>query len=331
MTEPHLRCGESAVSPPRATVRSSIAVEEEPVVTASALPGSKSRARVALATCAEVPELEEEERPVLPRLRERGVEAVAAVWDDPRVDWHAFDLVVVRSTWDYAERHGVFLDWVATLPRVLNPPEVLAWSTDKQRYLTDLAAAGVPVVPTRFLAPGTAFSPPAEPFVVKPAVSAGGRSSARFGPGDGTAAELVRQIHADGRTAMVQPDLGDVAETALVFLDGSYSHALRRRVPLPVAGARAVFYLDEELGPADPTEDEQTIARAAIAQAPGRLLYGRVDVAAGAVVELELAEPSLYLGYGAGAVERFADAIAREAAASQRLRISAENGPTASQ
>jgi glutathione synthase/RimK-type ligase-like ATP-grasp enzyme len=284
-----------------------------------------------LATCAEVPELEEDERPIFGLLWALGVEAVAAVWDDPAAEWAGFDLVVVRSTWDYAERRGAFLDWVGSLPRVLNPREVLAWSTDKQRYLTDLAAAGVPVVPTRFVEPGDSFVPPGEPFVVKPSVSAGGRSSARFPAGDPAASELIARIHSEERVAMVQPDLGDIAETALVFLDGAYSHALRRRVPLPVAGARQVLFLDEELGPAEPTDEEHAIARAALTRAPGRLLYGRVDVAAGAVVELELAEPSLYLGYGDGAVERFAAAIAREAAASQRLRISAEKGPTTAQ
>ena len=167
--------------------------------------------------------------------------------------------------------------------------------------------------------------------MVKPAVSAGGRSSARFAPGDARAVELVRRIHEHGRVAMVQPDLGEVAETALVFLGGSYSHALRRRVPLPAAGARAVLYLEEELGPAEPTREEHTLALAALAVAPAPLLYGRVDIAAGYLVELELAEPSLYLELGAGAVDRFADAIAREAAASQRRRISAEKGPTTSQ
>jgi glutathione synthase/RimK-type ligase-like ATP-grasp enzyme len=253
------------------------------------------------------------------------------VWDDPGVDWGAFDLVVVRSTWDYAEQRSAFLAWVSSLGRVLNPPAVLEWSTDKRRYLSDLAAAGVPVVPTAFVDPGETFSPPVEGFVVKPSVSAGGRSSARFPAGDASAGELVARIHAEGRVAMVQPDLGDIAETALVFLDGSFSHALRRRVPLPVAGARDVLFLEEELRPATATEEELAIARGALALAPGRLLYGRVDVAAGAVLELELAEPSLYLGFGEGAAERFAAAIAREAAASQRLRISAEKGPTRSQ
>ena len=75
-------------------------------------------------------------------LEARGIRAVSAVWDDPAVDWDAFELVVLRSTWDYAERRDEFLAWVGRLPRVLNEPAVVRWNTDK-RYLADLAAAGV--------------------------------------------------------------------------------------------------------------------------------------------------------------------------------------------
>ena len=238
------------------------------------------------------------------------MEAEAAVWDGD-VDWSRFDLVVLRSTWDYAERRAVFLAWARSLPRILNPLPVLEWNTDKQRYLTDLAAAGVPVVPTGFVAPGQVLDAPDGPFVVKPAISAGGRSSARFQAGeDEAASSLVARIHADGRTAMVQPYLGDVEETDLVYIDGGYSHALHRRVPLPAAGDREVFYLDEELRPAQAREQERAVAEAALAVAPGELLYGRVDLVAGVVLELEIAEPSLYLGFGEGAAERMALAIA---------------------
>ena len=212
------------------------------------------------------------------------------------------------------------------MPRVLNPLEVLDWNTDKQRYLTDLAAAGVPIVPTAFVEPGGELEPPPGPFVVKPAVSAGGRSSARFEAGELDAARtLTARIHAEGRTAMVQPYLGDLEEKALVYIDGAYSHAVRRHVPLPAAGDRDVFFLDEELGPADATPGERRIAEAALACAPAGLLYGRVDLMGDAILELEIAEPSLYLAYGEGAAGRFAAAI------SQRLRISPENGRTPSQ
>jgi glutathione synthase/RimK-type ligase-like ATP-grasp enzyme len=228
------------------------------------------------------------------------------------VDWSRYDLVLPRATWDYAERLDEFLDWARSVPRLLNPVALLEWNTDKQRYLTDLAAAGVPVVSTGFVEPGQAFEPPTGPFVVKPSISAGGRRSARFESGElGTAKSLVDRIHADGGTAMVQPHLGDVDEVGLVYVDGRFSHAVRRRVPLPEAGEREVLYLDEELAPAEAAESDRMIAEAALACAGTDPLYGRVDLMAGVVLELEVTEPSLYLTYDEGAAARFAQAIAR--------------------
>lgn len=272
-----------------------------------------------------MPQGDEDAQPLVEALATHGVHAENAVWDDRSVEWSRFDLVVVRSAWDYAERRDAFLVWARSLRRVLNPVSVLEWSTDKQRYLTDLEQAGVAVVPTVFVAPGEALESPDEAFVVKPSVSAGGRSSARFSPDELDAARaLIARIHDDGRVAMVQPFLGDIAETALVYLDGTYSHALQRRVPLPPAAAD-VLYLEEELAAAQARARERAVADAALAAAPGDLLYARVDVAEGMVIELELAEPSLYLAFGEGAAERFAAAI------SHRLRMNPENGRTTSQ
>jgi glutathione synthase/RimK-type ligase-like ATP-grasp enzyme len=286
-----------------------------------AVPGTGRN--VALATSAEIPEGDEDFEPLIGALAAECVGAEAAVWDDPAVDWTRFDLVLPRATWDYAERREAFLAWAASVPWVLNPLEILEWNTDKERYLTDLAARGVPVVPTEFIAPGGELEPPDEPFVVKPAISAGGRNSARFEASEAEAArELVARIQAAGRTAMVQPFLGEHEETALVYIDGAYSHAVRRRVPLPAAGARDVFFLDEELGTAEATAEERAVAEKAL---PEGLLYGRVDLMGGLVLELEIAEPSLYLTYAGGAAARFAAAI------SQRLRVSPENGRTRSQ
>ena len=266
---------------------------------------------MALATCAEIPQGDDDFPALIAELAALGVEAVPAVWD-AAVDWEAFDLVVVRSTWDYAERRQEFLRWAGSLPRVLNPVAVLEWNTDKEHYLTDLVAAGVPIVPTRFAAPGEPFDPPGERFVVKPAISAGGRSSAWFSTAEADAARaLVSRIHGQGRTAMVQPYLVEAAETALVYVDGEYSHALRRVVPLPSAGEREVFYLDEQLAAAEATAAQRAVADAAVACAPGNLLYARVDLLGDAVLELEVAEPSLYLEFGAGAAARFAAAISR--------------------
>jgi glutathione synthase/RimK-type ligase-like ATP-grasp enzyme len=277
---------------------------------------------VALATCAALPGLDEDDRPVLAELAVRGIEAVAAVWDDADVDWAAFDLVVLRSTWDYAERCKEFLAWVESLPSVANAGPVVRWNTDKATYLRDLACAGVPVVPTRVVPPGDAVLLPAPPFVVKPAVSAGGRSSGRFDAGEEQAArELVGRIHGGGRSAILQPLVADErGETGLVYVGGRYSHAVSRRVPLPRGGARGGLYLEESVGPREATGAEREVAEAALAEAPFEdLLYARVDLlhderGRPMVLEAELTEPSLYLGLCPEAAGALAEAIARRLA-----------------
>src|SRR5262245_25322710 len=143
--------------------------------------------RVALATCREFAALDADDARLPALLARHGVAATAAVWDAPGVDWSEFDLVVLRSTWDYPAKAAAFLAWVDALPRVLNPAPVVRWNADK-RYLGDLAAAGVPVVPTAFVGPGDPFAPPPGSFVVKPAVGAGSKGAARYGPGQATEA-----------------------------------------------------------------------------------------------------------------------------------------------
>ena len=106
--------------------------------------------RIALATAREVADLDPEGRLLAAELRSQGATVEPAVWDDEDVDWGAFDLVVVRSTWDYASRVAEFLTWaehVSALTRIENSAPLLRWTTDKH-YLRDLERAGVPVVPS---------------------------------------------------------------------------------------------------------------------------------------------------------------------------------------
>jgi glutathione synthase/RimK-type ligase-like ATP-grasp enzyme len=262
--------------------------------------------------------LDDDDRLLVPALRARGVDAVPAVWDDPALDWDRFDLVVLRSTWDYPARLAQFLSWVAGIPRLANPAAVVAWNVDK-RYLDDLARAGVPVVPTTFVPPGG--RPPAVEgeVVVKPSVSNGSRDTARLAAAEPLAA-LVGRIHESGRTAMVQPYLDAVdhaGETALVFIEGALSHAARKG-PLLARGVGLVegLYAEETMSARTATADEIAVARAALDVVPGRapLLYGRVDVVPGAdgrpvVLEVEVTEPSLFLGIG-DAASTLAAAIA---------------------
>jgi hypothetical protein len=129
--------------------------------------------------------------------------------------------------------------------------------------------------------------------------------------GDAGAGALVAEITAAGDTAMIQPLLENVDETALVFLDDAYSHSLRRSAALPLGAAEEMLYLDEQLGSYEASEPERRVAEAALALLPAPALYARVDLLGGMVLEVEVVEPSLYLAFGDSSPARFATAVSR--------------------
>ena len=286
--------------------------------------------RIALASCAEVPELDDEGQLLVAALRDRAADTTTPVWDDGSVAWDGFDLVVVRGTWDYAERITEFLAWadhVASVSRLLNPAPVLRWNTDK-RYLTHFEAAGLPIVPTQFLAPG---DEPAHRFedvehVVKPVVSAGSRGTLRLGSHDVDRSRAhAGSLLGDDRPVMVQPYLHEVdehGETALLYLDGEFSHAMRKG-PLLTPDMELVsdLFAQEDMSRREPSAAERALADAVLAAVPDGmgdpLLYARVDLLPSPegprLLELELAEPSLFLDHHPPAVDTLADAVLRRA------------------
>lgn len=296
------------------------------------------KSRVALVSAREALAVDEDMSPLRAALLAAGAEVEAACWDDPSIDWSCYDAAVLRSTWDYVDRLDEFHAWAARCAaqtRLLNPPEVIRWNTDK-RYLRDLHTAGVAVVPTRFVAPGAAAATeldgflaggpaalsvgstePFEEYVVKPSVGAGSRDAARYRRGDESAAvaHLARLLEA-GRVAMLQPYLGRVdaqGETAVVYLGGRYSHAFRKG-PLLRRGDGLVegLFAVEDIAPRTPSDTELAVAAAAYAAIPARPpVYARIDLVRDAfdapvVLELELTEPSLYFRCAEGAAERYA-------------------------
>lgn len=285
------------------------------------------RKRVALVTCAEVADLDPDDRLVIEPLAVRGVHAEPVVWDAGDVDWSDYDLVVLRSTWDYPPRRQEFVAWATGVPGLANPADVIAWNTDK-RYLAQLAGADLPVVPTTWLAPSEVWTPPTSgSYVIKPSVGVGSLDTERYDvSGDGDrrlAAGHVQRLHNAGRDVMIQPYLAGVdrhGETALLYLGGEYSHAIRKGPMLTTAdpGFHSL-YRPEEITPREPSAAERAAAELVLSAVPGgrdRLLYARVDLIAGldgqpVLLELELTEPSLYLGYADRAPERFAEVIVR--------------------
>jgi hypothetical protein len=290
--------------------------------------------RVAIATAAEFADLDEETRLLVPVLERAGSTVVPAVWTDGAVDWASFDLVLVRSTWDYHERLPDFLDWaqrVSAASQLANPEPVIRWNTDKT-YLRDLTGAGLPVARTSWLEPGDAFTVPAAgEYVVKPAVSAGSRDTNRYvaGDHDELATAHVAALLDAGRTVMVQPYLAAVdthGETAMLYLGDQLSHAIRKG-PLLEPGMELVSsaYKPESVEAREPSDAERAVAEAVLDALDGlvpggraSLTYARVDLVPDddgrpTLLELELTEPSMFLDFdgrgGADATVRFAAAV----------------------
>jgi glutathione synthase/RimK-type ligase-like ATP-grasp enzyme len=277
---------------------------------------------VLLATCAGLPSGDEDEALLAAALRRHGVEPRWRVWDDPAARWD--EPTVIRSTWDYAARRAEFLRWARAVPALHNPYPLVRWNSDK-RYLAELAEQGIATVPTVFVEPGGRPAyPDAQEWVVKPSVGAGSRGAGRFRTA-GAAGEHVALLHRAGRTAMLQPYLASVdavGETALIYLDGRFSHAVAKGPMLPPDAAHAVhdedLFVAERITRRTPSDAERTLGDRAVRALGDRFgappLYARIDLLPGpdgpVLVEVEITEPSLFLGYDEQAADRFADAIA---------------------
>ena len=257
-------------------------------------------------------------------LRERGLDAAWARWDDPAVDWDAAQLVAVRSTWDYVTRHRDFLAWAASLDqsRLLNGADVFAWNHDK-RYLTELG--DLPAVPTLLADDRAELAEGVRRFgtaVVKPRVGAGGAGLLVVtDPDDQRLGRPVRS-HPDYPEVdgpwVVQPLVESIrteGEASVYVLDGRVGQRFDKR---PGEGDVRV---NEEFGgsvrPVATGDVADLVARAhdAMGERFGRPIdYLRVDLLRWdgdwVVSELELIEPGLYLDVSPANAEPFADLLA---------------------
>ncbi|RSM80185.1 hypothetical protein DL991_11315 [Amycolatopsis sp. WAC 01375] len=279
--------------------------------------------------CSALPEGDGDEHAVPEALADLGFKTRWAAWDDTTVDFGAADIVVLRATWDYAERRDEFLSWTESVPTLANAAEVVRWNTDKS-YLAELGDAGVAVVPTTLIAPDDpAPRWPKGEFVLKPAVGAGSRGAGRFTAGDAAAAHLAG-LQADGNTVLLQPYQSSVdsdGEIALVYFGGVYSHAFSKAAMLGRELDESGLYVTEKLAPVQPApgfralaEDALDATAALLGILRAELLYARVDLVAGPdgrplLLELELVEPSLgFRQTEAAAAWRFASAVRQQLA-----------------
>lgn len=245
-------------------------------------------------------------------------------WTTPDVAWDDYQLVVIRSTWDYQSDFGRFLRVLKEIDRsrarLENSLEVVCWNIEKT-YLKDLADRGVPIVPTRWLnrldrnlLQELFDELQAEQLVVKPVIGANADDTFRLSVDDAqtqTAIDTFRD-----RGLMVQPFVDSIkspGEFSLFYFADEYSHCVLKtpksgdfRVQEEHGGAIRSFVADEEM---------RSVGQLVIQAVEFDLLYARVDLVRTAdglaVMELELIEPSLYFPYDSASPQRFADAVAR--------------------
>lgn len=261
---------------------------------------------VTIATHSAMPNGSADDRLLAEAFSAAGASVRLAVWSDAGVDWATVPRTVIRSTWDYHLQPAAWFDWLASTSRVtrlINDADTVRWNSDK-RYLLDLEAAGVAVVPTLHVArdrPVDVARACAErgwiDVVIKPAIGASAKGAERFA---GDAITGAGQAHLEGLLAggdgliqPFQPAVQDARERSLVYIGGVFSHAFTKPPFLRGTGDGLGEMLHEA------SAAERFLADRALRAAPGQTVYARIDLVptpdGPRLMELELIEPDLGL------------------------------------
>lgn len=275
---------------------------------------------VAFVTYQKLPDLTPSDQLAAQALAQHGVTVIPTIWDDPTVDWNAFDLIVMRSPWDYflyPDRFAQWIEQIADLP-VQNPISVVRWNMDK-RYLLDLSGLGIPIVPTVWV--DHALNPREimetynwERALLKPTISGGAHGIHRITRENADSQALAEMLQVSN--VMIQPELSEIqqGEWSLLFFNGEYSHAV---IKYPADGQ--IFVQSQHGGTTETAiPDPMMIQQAAVILRSAEmylnirpLLYARVDGllidGVFTLMELEVLEPHLFLD--AASAERFAQVI----------------------
>lgn len=282
--------------------------------------------RIAFATCQDLGKLTPDDQLAANHLVAQNIVVDAVSWDDQQVQWQNYDAVILRSTWNYHRQLPQFLRWLDELDksqvRLWNPTDVVRANVSK-RYLIDLQNAGISIVPTVFIPENKTVELQSilekqnwDHVIIKPEVSASAYQtiSASLSTSSNDQQRLDEILKHSG--ALIQEFRSEIVETgewSLIFFQREFSHAVLKQ---PSAGD---FRVQEELGgiirTAVPSDSLINQAERTLKNVNGPLLYARVD---GILVkneflimELELIEPSLFMGFSTGAAERFASSIVK--------------------
>lgn len=260
-------------------------------------------------------------------LTQKGLQVTLEVWDDPAVDWGKYELVLLKSPWDYFDKIDTFYTWLSKLEelqvRVLNPISIVRWNADK-RYLVELQEKGERVVPTLWLEQGSKLDVAtvferlqSDKIIVKPAVSGGAKNTFALTPQEAEAqAESINSL-LQQESFLAQPFIPEIqtkGEWSFLFFNGEYSHTVLKTAK--AGDFRVQHFFGGTIHTPEPPAHLLEAAHNLVDKYAQGCLYARVDgiERAGELVlmELELIEPFLFMATSEGAIERYYDALAAQ-------------------
>lgn len=252
----------------------------------------------------------------------KGLDVVPTIWNDRNVDWGSFDVVVIKSPWDYHNHLNEFLNWLDNLEKlgvkVLNPVEIIQWNSDKH-YLKDLAEKQLPIIPAEYIEKGSGFDNRffayfnTDKLVVKPCVSAGAQNTITVSKDNFNERSVEIETLLKEQDYMVQPFVDEIknGEWSFLFFNGKYSHC---SLKTPKKGDfRVQHYHGGSISypVPDPLHIEQ--AGSYLKSLPQATLYARVDGVlinnSFQLMELELIEPYLFLNGDHRLLENYYEAL----------------------
>lgn len=284
--------------------------------------------KIAFVTSKEDPLLIRDDQLAIAPLKKLGFSVEPLVWDNDFNDINSFDGLIFRSCWNYHQKYEQFLKWMADLKeykgRIFNPLDMSLWNLNK-KYLLDLSQLGASVPKTEWISKETVLATNdlktildrinSDQVVIKPAVSLNGNDTYLESSQEISKIEVLLKKLPKDRDILIQefiPEIKTAGEISLIFFNNEFSHAIRKT---PSANE---FRIHSEYGgqraPVNPNLDLIKQAQDILKMVNKPLLFSRVDVvetAKGAMlIELEIIDPMLFLGYADGAPNRFAEAIA---------------------
>jgi glutathione synthase/RimK-type ligase-like ATP-grasp enzyme len=282
--------------------------------------------RIALITWSGLPQGAESERLMLPYLAAAGIKAEIVDWRSVDCDFGRFDLLILRTCWDYHLNAKEFTAWLQRTVKVvpvLNAIETVLWNHNKF-YLRELQQQGHQIAPTVFVCETEPIEAGQwnevlrwEKIVVKPAVSATAHKTWLFDRATLPDKDELKHKMQDEALLIQEfiPEIVTGGELSFIYIDGRYSHAVLKRA------AAGDFRVQKDFGgtaePFTPSRELLNQADEIAATVPQvrDSLYCRIDAGLREskllLMELELIEPELFLGLAEGAAERFAKAIVR--------------------